>query len=98
MAIEATIPRNAQSQRNGNVGVPNRFNLTPRQYDLLTFLRSYVAQHGYGPSFDEMAAGLGLASKSGIDRLITGLEERGHVRRIPYLARSLTLVGEGSTG
>lgn len=66
--------------------------LTQRQFQLLKFIDDYQRQHGVPPSFDEMRAALKLRSKSGIHRLISGLEERGYVRRLPYRARALEVV------
>lgn len=63
--------------------------LTQRQHQLLRFIQSYMDQHGVPPSFEEMRDALKLKSKSGIHRLITGLEERGYIRRLPYRARAL---------
>ncbi len=66
--------------------------LTRKQHELLTFIHKYLSQHGVSPSFDEMKLALGLKSKSGIHRLITGLEERGFLRRLPHRARALEVV------
>lgn len=66
--------------------------LTRKQKDLLTMIRDRMAQDGVPPSFDEMREQLGLRSKSGIHRLITGLEERGFIRRMPHRARALEIV------
>jgi repressor LexA len=66
--------------------------MTPRQFELLTFVRTYIAGHGYSPSYDEMAGAIGLASKSGIHRLITALAERGHIRRLPNRRRSIQVL------
>lgn len=66
--------------------------LTKRQRDLLVFIRSYVGKNGIVPSYDEMMEALDLASKSGVHRLITALEERGFIRRMPNRARAITLV------
>jgi repressor LexA len=54
--------------------------LTKKQYDLLQFIDNHLKSKGVSPSFDEMKVALGLKSKSGIHRLITGLEERGFIR------------------
>jgi hypothetical protein len=67
--------------------------LTARQRQLLDFITAYQAQHRYPPSFVEMADMLGLASKSGVHRIINGLVERGAVKRIPYRARSIHIAG-----
>lgn len=63
--------------------------LTQRQHQLLQFIQGYLGSHGVPPSFEEMRDALKLKSKSGIHRLITGLEERGYIRRLPYRARAL---------
>ena len=66
--------------------------LTKKQYQLLMFIDSRLKVVGVSPSFEEMKVALNLKSKSGIHRLITGLEERGFVRRLPYRARALEVL------
>ncbi|MGB8274757.1 MAG: transcriptional repressor LexA [Alphaproteobacteria bacterium] len=66
--------------------------LTKKQLDLLMFINRRLGDSGVSPSFDEMRDALGLRSKSGIHRLITGLEERGFIRRLPHRARALEVV------
>ena len=66
--------------------------LTKKQSELLLFINRHLAQHGASPSFDEMKDALNLKSKSGIHRLITGLEERGFIRRLAHRARALEVV------
>ncbi|MGD9868271.1 MAG: transcriptional repressor LexA [Hyphomicrobiales bacterium] len=66
--------------------------LTPKQKELLMFIHERVKETGVPPSFDEMRDALDLRSKSGIHRLITALEERGFVRRLPHRARALEIV------
>jgi len=66
--------------------------LTKKQYDLLMFIHKRVQRDGVSPSFDEMKAALDLRSKSGIHRLITALEERGFIRRLPHRARAIEIV------
>ena len=66
--------------------------LTRKQHELLLFINERLGQGGVSPSFDEMKDALGLRSKSGIHRLITGLEERGFIRRLPHRARALEVV------
>jgi repressor LexA len=66
--------------------------LTRKQYELLIFIDQRLRASGVSPSFDEMKAALDLKSKSGIHRLITGLEERGFIRRLPHRARALEVV------
>ena len=66
--------------------------LTQKQHDLLMFIHERLRETGVPPSFDEMKDALDLASKSGIHRLITALEERGFLRRLPHRARALEVV------
>jgi repressor LexA len=66
--------------------------LTRKQKELLFLIRDCMEREGIPPSFDEMKAALGLRSKSGIHRLITGLEERGFIRRLPHRARALEIL------
>ncbi len=66
--------------------------LTRKQMDLLEFIHKHMARDGVPPSFDEMKDALDLRSKSGIHRLITALEERGFIRRLPHRARALEIV------
>jgi repressor LexA len=66
--------------------------LTRKQHELLTFINQRLAATGVAPSFDEMKDALNLRSKSGIHRLISGLEERGFIRRLPHRARALEVV------
>ncbi len=66
--------------------------LTRKQHELLLFINERLGQGGVSPSFDEMKDALGLKSKSGIHRLITGLEERGFIRRLPHRARALEVL------
>lgn len=66
--------------------------LTKKQRDLLIFIRDRIADGGVCPSFDEMKDALDLKSKSGIHRLITGLEERGYVQRLANRARALEVI------
>jgi repressor LexA len=66
--------------------------LTRKQHDLLVFIHQRIQETGVSPSFDEMKDALDLASKSGIHRLITALEERGFVRRLAHRARALEVL------
>ena len=66
--------------------------LTRKQHQLLLFIHDHLSKHGVSPSFDEMKEALELKSKSGIHRLITGLEERGFIRRIPHRARAVEVL------
>ncbi|WP_374448265.1 transcriptional repressor LexA [Stella sp.] len=66
--------------------------LTRKQFELLSFINVRLRETGVSPSFDEMKEALKLRSKSGIHRLITGLEERGFIRRLPHRARALEVL------
>ena len=66
--------------------------LTRKQHELLMFIHERLKEAGIPPSFDEMKDALDLASKSGIHRLITALEERGFIRRLPNRARALEVI------
>jgi repressor LexA len=66
--------------------------LTSKQRELLLFIHQRIKEGGVSPSFDEMKEALDLASKSGIHRLITALEERGFIRRLPHRARALEVL------
>ena len=66
--------------------------LTAKQRELLLFIHERINKDGVSPSFDEMKEALNLASKSGIHRLITALEERGFIRRLPNRARALEVL------
>ena len=66
--------------------------LTRKQYELLRFIHERLKESGVPPSFEEMKEALDLRSKSGIHRLITALEERGFIRRLPNRARALEVI------
>ena len=66
--------------------------LTRKQHELLRYINERLEASGISPSFEEMKDALGLRSKSGIHRLITGLEERGFIRRLPHRARALEVI------
>ena len=66
--------------------------LTAKQHDLLSFIHDRLAATGVSPSFDEMREALDLKSKSGVHRLISALEERQFIRRLPNRARALEVV------
>jgi repressor LexA len=66
--------------------------LTAKQRELLLFIDSRLKEGGISPSFDEMREALDLKSKSGVHRLISALEERGFIRRLPNRARALEVV------
>jgi repressor LexA len=66
--------------------------LTRKQFELLRFIHERLTETGVPPSFDEMKDALDLRSKSGIHRLITALEERGFIRRLPNRARAIEVI------
>jgi len=66
--------------------------LTRKQHELLMFIHERLKEAGVPPSFEEMKDALDLRSKSGVHRLITALEERGFIRRLPHRARALEVV------
>jgi len=66
--------------------------LTKKQQELLVFINERLAESGVSPSFEEMKEALNLKSKSGIHRLISGLEERGFIKRLAHRARALEVV------
>ncbi len=65
--------------------------LTKKQKELLIYIHEHMADDDIAPSFEEMKDALGLKSKSGIHRLITGLVERGYLERLPHRARALAI-------
>lgn len=66
--------------------------LTRKQHDLLCFIHDRLAETGVSPSFEEMKEALDLKSKSGVHRLISALEERSFIRRLPNRARALEIL------
>ena len=66
--------------------------LTRKQKELLDYLTAHAEKSEVSPSFDEMRDALGLASKSGIHRLVSGLEERGYIRRLANRARAIEIL------
>tara|TARA_R110000751_G_scaffold2018_17_gene10102 strand:+ start:186645 stop:187334 length:690 start_codon:yes stop_codon:yes gene_type:complete len=66
--------------------------LTAKQHELIRFIQQRLEETGISPSFEEMKEALDLKSKSGVHRLISALEERGFIRRLPNRARALEVV------
>jgi repressor LexA len=66
--------------------------LTRKQHELLCFIHDRLAETGVSPSFEEMKEALDLKSKSGVHRLISALEERSFIRRLPNRARALEVL------
>ena len=72
--------------------------LTEKQHQLLSYLIDYQTEKDITPSFDEMRAAIGLASKSGIHRLVSALEERGYIRKLPNRARAIEILRHPGNG
>lgn len=68
--------------------------LTAKQHELIQFIQQRLEETGISPSFEEMKEALDLKSKSGVHRLISALEERGFLRRLPNRARALEVIRE----
>lgn len=84
---------NMNSTRTAPETQAERFGLTPKQHEALVFIRDYIRDTGgISPSMDEIKDGLKLSSKSGAHRLVSALVERGYLRRIPILTRSIQIV------
>lgn len=66
--------------------------LTPRERDALDFIKAFNANHRYSPTLREIADGIGLKAKSGANRLVSALEDRGYINRIPNRARALEVI------
>ena len=66
--------------------------LTKKQHELLVFLEERISQTGVTPSFEEMKKKVGLKSKSGIHRLISALEDRGFIKKLPFKARAIEIL------
>lgn len=69
--------------------------LTPRQKQVLEFIKLYWKDNGYAPSYDNIKDGLGAKSKSSIAALIDRLERKGYITRIPQIARSIRVTEDG---
>lgn len=66
--------------------------ITKRQRDVLRFVKKYTADNGYCPNYEEIMQGIGLKSKNGVWRIVTELEERGFIRRLPGQARAIEVI------
>ena len=71
--------------------------LTKKQHELLLFLEERISQSGVTPSFEEMKNKVGLKSKSGIHRLISALEDRGFIKKLPFKARAIEIIKSPNT-
>lgn len=68
--------------------------LTPLQLRCLNFLKDYIADRGVAPTITEIMDALGQSSRSAAHRVVTALEERGHIRRMPYKVRAIEVISE----
>lgn len=75
-------------QPNAELQAP-QYGMTEMQKECLGFITDYFLERSVSPSFDDIKTALGLKSKSGVHRLVTALEERGKIRRLPNRARSI---------
>lgn len=92
LSVEEVVKSAIMEDRQRREARHKKLALTPKQKELLSFIRLYCTdQGGVSPSYDEMKDFVGLNSKSGIHRMITALEERGHIRRLPGHARSIVV-------
>lgn len=66
--------------------------MTPRQRDTYEFIGAFVDQYGHSPSYDEIAKGIGVRSKSSVHRLVTGLAERGAIRHYTARSRGVSII------
>lgn len=93
LAAERDRTLSLQQEAEDRAGRLNVAGLTSRQADCLRFLADYQRRaDGISPTMDEIKDGLGLASKSGVVRLLDGLEQRGKIARIPGRVRAITLM------
>ena len=66
--------------------------MTKKQMQILKFITDYWNEHGYCPSYDDIGRAMGIASRSGVHRIVHCLIDRGYLKNIPRRARSLVLV------
>ena len=84
--------------RNNGIGKGigmKQFGLTPKQAKFLKFLADFIEQNGYSPSYEEMKQILNYKSKSRIHAFVHSLKNRGYVRLIPYMKRSIMITSKG---
>lgn len=70
--------------------------MTPRQQQLLAFIRDFIAEHEFSPGYVEMAQHLGLRSKSGVNRMIHALADSGFITFDAFRKRSIRIIEDGS--
>ena len=66
--------------------------VTPKQLECARFIHGFIEMRGFSPSYENIAAALGLKSKSGVNRLVLALEGRGWLTRMPYQARTMRML------
>lgn len=66
--------------------------MTPRQKQALDFIKAFIGEHGYSPSYDEIGGHLGLFGKGGIHRIVMNLRDRGYIKLLKHRARSIEIV------
>ncbi len=66
--------------------------VTPKQLECARFIHGFIEMRGFSPSYENIAAGLGLKSTSGVNRLVSALEQRGWLTRIPFQARTMKML------
>jgi len=72
---------------------PNSAGLTQKQVAVINFIEGSISKHGFSPTYEEIAEGVGFRHKGRVCTIVDQLEERGLVRRLPHRARSIALVG-----
>jgi repressor LexA len=75
---------------------PQKMGVTYKQSVVLEFVAKYCEENGYSPSYQEIGEAVGIASKSGVKRILDVLVERGHLKTMPRRARSLVVVGQNN--
>lgn len=91
-ALAKEIARLVNAAGMNRLQVASSGGLTKRQRDLLLYIRRHIGETGIAPSFDQMKGEFGLASKSGIHRMVKALAVRGFIVQIPGRARAIRLV------
>ena len=91
------MPKGIRILNDGIVGgiAVKEFGITPKQAKFLRFLANFIDQNGYTPSYEEMKQVLNYRSKSRIHAFVHSLKNRGYLRLIPYLKRSIMITPKG---
>ncbi len=92
-AMVGVVAEAILADRQRHASPPRRLSLTPRQQDAMDFITTYRKESGgISPSYLEIMGAVGLASKSSVNRLVKGLEERGHIIRMPNRVRTIQVI------